>query len=50
MFANDTKLLATIRPNHMLENRVKIQDDIDKISEWCTDLHVSKQRKVHGDE
>ena len=36
MFADDTKLILTIRPNLMLEDRVKLQDDIDKISEWCT--------------
>ena len=31
MFANDTKLIATIRPSHMIEDRGKLQEDIDRI-------------------
>ena len=40
MFADDTKLIATIRPSHMKEDRAKLQEDIDKISEWCSDWHM----------
>ena len=30
----------TIRPSHMLEDRAKLKEDIDKISEWCSNWHI----------
>ena len=33
MFADDTKLIASISPSHMLEDCANLQEDIYKISE-----------------
>ena len=41
MFADDTKLIAEIRPQCVELDRVKNHDDIDKVSEWCKRLHMS---------
>ena len=34
IFADDTKLIATILRKNILEDWVKLQEDADKISEW----------------
>ena len=51
IFADDTKLIASIRLSHLLEDCTKLKEDIDKISEWCKDWFVclnSEKCKVNS--
>ena len=41
MFADDTKLIAAISPYFEAVDRAKLQDDIDRITEWCNHWHMS---------
>ena len=41
MFADDTKLISAIRPKFEIQDRTKLQTDIDTISEWCKRWHIS---------
>ena len=41
MFANDTKLIAAIRPHFEAVDRAKLQYDIDRITEWCNHWYMS---------
>ena len=38
MFADDTKLVAS---QFEASNRAKLQEDIDRVSEWCKRWHIS---------
>ena len=35
MFADDTKIIGKIRPTHAREDQTMIQDDINRIADWC---------------
>ena len=40
MFADDTKLIASIRSRFEDQYRAKLQKDIDRVSEWCKRWHM----------
>ena len=51
MFADDTKIIGTIRPNHIDTDRAIVQRDIDSIStlckEWRMQLNADKCKVMH---
>ena len=51
MFAEDTKIIGTIRPNHIDTDRVIVQRYIDSISTWCKEwrmqLNAHKCKVMH---
>ena len=51
MFADDTKNIGNIRPNHLDTDRAIVQRDIDSISTWCKEwrmqLSADKFKVMH---
>ena len=41
MFADDTKLIAAIRPNLETHDKTKFQEDINRVTEWFKRWYVS---------
>ena len=40
IFADDSKIIATIRPDQGSEERAKLQSDIDIVKQWCKNRHM----------
>lgn len=51
LFADDTKILATIDPNSYLADVNKLQNDLDIVTKWCKtwlmELNISKCKIIH---
>ena len=51
MFADDTKIIGTIRTSHIDSDTAVIQNDVDSISTWCKEwrmhLNTDKYKVMH---
>ena len=45
IFADDTKLIATIRSDQSNQDQAKLQSDIDKVKKWCKKWQIVLKNK-----